>query len=61
MEKVYVINKESYRELDCIGEGNYGQVMLVQHIKTEKEYALKIIPCKHEAMTNYYEAEYLVL
>ena len=35
--------------------------MLVQNISTEKEYALKIIPCKHEDMINSYEEEYLAL
>ena len=40
--------KESeYKYLRPIGEGSYGMIFLVKHIKTNKEYALKKILCKN--------------
>ena len=40
----HVMNASSFDVKECIGEGSYGQVILVRHIETDVPYAVKRVP-----------------
>lgn len=43
---------DNYTLLQLIGEGNYGKVYRAKNVKTNQEYAIKIIPTDKLSQNN---------